>query len=275
MSSTTSPLPGDATLATRLSRGLGLLPQQSELVAALVARELKLRYRGTALGIVWSLANPLAFCLVLYLAVRHVMRVEIEDYPLFLLSALFPWQWLSSSVNSASTLFTSNVSVIKKLPLPRLSLCLSSVLAETIHFGVTIPVFGALLWIAHGTPPPLVWLAGVPLLVLIQTVTTVSLVLAIATANVFLRDLEQLVRVLLLLVFYVTPILYPLSMVPADLHWLVALNPVGPLVVAWRALLLDGTLSPWIAIAAVHAVWLSAVAFLVHHRAGWRVPEAV
>ena len=121
-----------------------------DLVSVFLSKEIKLRYRGTLLGVVWSLANPLAFALVLYIAFRQVLRIEIENYPLFILSALFPWQWISNSIGAGPMLFISNASLIKRLPFPRVALAAAVVLNDMIHFMITIPLFIALQDISNG-----------------------------------------------------------------------------------------------------------------------------
>ena len=246
-----------------------------DVISVLLGKEIKLRYRGTMLGILWSLANPIAFTLVLYIAFKRVLQVDIPNYPLFILAALFPWQWLSNSVNAASLLFISNAQLIKKLRFPRLALCLAVVLSEMIHFLITIPVFGALLLLSDIKSPGLSWLVGIPVLLTLQGSLTLAAVTVIATVNAFLRDLEQLVRVFLLLLFYVTPVLYPVSMVPENLKWLLLVNPFSSLIISWRALLMDSSLSPYIAVALLHAIISLMVAVPVYRKMGWKLAEVV
>lgn len=246
-----------------------------DVLSVLVSKELKLRYRGTTFGILWSLANPLAFTLVLYIAFKRVFQVEIENYPLFILSALFPWQWLSNSMNAASMLFFYNAALIKKLRFPRSALCLAVVLGDMIHFLVTIPVFAVLALFAGGKALGPVWLVGIPTLLVAQAALSLAAVIVIATVNAFLRDLEQLVRVFLLLLFYVTPVLYPVAMVPDGLHWLLVINPFAPLIIAWRALLTDGLLTPYIAIAVGYGFIALALALPVYRKLEWRLAEVV
>lgn len=246
-----------------------------ELVWVLVVKELKLRYRGTTLGILWSLANPLAFAAVLYVAFKRVFQVDIEQYPLFILSALFPWQWLSNSLTAASTVFIYNASLIKKVKFPRFALCLAVVLGDLVHFLVTVPVFTVLVLATGNDIPVLTWLAGIPIMIVAQAGFTLAAVVTIATLNAYLRDLEQLVRVFLLLLFYVTPVLFSVTMMPAGLGWLVLANPVAPFVVAWRALLVDGAFSPYIGVAVLYAVLAVVVMVPIYQKLEWRLPELV
>lgn len=212
-----------------------------ELVQLLTLRELKLRYQGTALGFFWSLAKPLLFALVIYIALGRIIRIDIPNYHLFLLSALFPWSWFQSAVFLAAPSFANNANLIKKVYFPRFVLPLSTVTHTFAHFALSLPVLVLLLMLA-GKYPGVSWLLGLPLLVLIQLLLLMGTALVIATFDVFLRDLEHLVDVGLNLLFYVTPILYPLSMVPARFRPLAQLNPVAPLMEAWRALFLENRL---------------------------------
>lgn len=246
-----------------------------DLIRVLVLKELKVRYRGTVLGVLWSLANPLAFCLVLYVAFKQVFRIEIEAYPLFLLSALFPWQWFSSSANAAAMLFLYNAPLIKKLQFPRYALCLAVVSSDMVHFLATIPILLFLVWHFYGHWPSSAMLIGFPILLITQAILTFSLVLLVSTVNAVFRDLEQLVRVGLLLLLYVTPILFPIGMVPRNLDWMLVFNPVAPLMIAWRTLVLEGVLSPYIGLAILYAILLLVLAIPVYRKLGWRLAELV
>ncbi len=246
-----------------------------DLLAILVQKEIKLRYRGTVLGLVWSLANPLAFALVLHFAFKRVLKVDIDNYAVFILAALFPWQWFTNSLRVGARTFIENGPLLKKLPFPRITLGTAVVLGDLTHFLMTIPVFAALLFISDMEFKLATWVIGFPLLLLIQMVHTIALVTIIGCVNAFLRDLEQFVNVLLLLLFYVTPILYPVSMVPEKLHWALLLNPISPLLIAWRELLSENTLSPYIGWALLHMLIAVAIAIPVYRRLQWRLAEVI
>jgi lipopolysaccharide transport system permease protein len=253
----------------------GRLRHRMDLVRVLVSKELELRYRGTSLGVLWSLANPLAFAIVLHVAFREVYRVPIERYPVFILSALFPWQWLSTSVGAAPLVFFHNAPLLKKLRFSPSSLCAAVVAGDLVHFVATIPVLLLLVLVTGGQGLSKSWLGGVPLLIAIQAALTLGIVLLIASANVFFRDLDQLVRVGMSLLFYLTPVVYPESLMPGALRFTLYLNPFAPILVAWRTLVLEGTLSPWIGVAAVQATILLAAGVHVYRRRARLVPELV
>lgn len=212
-----------------------------DLLSVLAHKDIKLRYKSTALGYFWSLLNPLAFALVFYIAFKTVLKIQIENYLLFLLSGLFPWQWLSNCLNSAPLVFLANSSLIKKVAFPRALLVVSQILQEMMHFLLTLPILIVLVF-AYGKTPSLSWLPGIPLLLLTQAAVIYGLALTIATLNLFFRDLERIVNIGVSMVFYMTPILYSESMVPKEYAALVNLNPFAPIMVGWRNLLLEGAL---------------------------------
>jgi lipopolysaccharide transport system permease protein len=214
-----------------------------ELLLLLTARELKLRYQGTALGFLWTLAKPLLLGLVLYFALNRVLGIKVGDAPyhLFLLSALFPWGWFQASVQFSAASFSNNAPLLKKVYFPRFVLPLSTVTNQLFHFCLSIPIL-MLLLIASGRYPGPEWLLGIPLLIAIQLLLLAGAVLVVASFNVFLRDLEHLVEVFLNLWFYLTPILYSLERVPEKVQPVMLINPMTSLIEAWRDLFLDNKL---------------------------------
>ena len=213
-----------------------------ELLYLLTLRDLKLRYQDTALGFLWSLMKPLALGAVLYVALKLIVRIRVEeDYHLVLLSALFPWVWFQTSVFLATPSFASNGALLKKVPFPRVVLPLSTILNNGIHFLLTIPVLIILLAIA-GKYPSATWLVGVPLLAVVQLGMLMGVILLIASIDVFFRDLEHLVEVSLTLLFYISPILYPLELAPDRWRPVLLINPLTSLLEAWRELFLHNNL---------------------------------
>jgi ABC-type polysaccharide/polyol phosphate export permease len=235
-----------------------------ELLLLLTFRELKLRYQDTVLGFVWSLIKPLLLGAVLYVALGRIVRINIPDYQLFLLSALFPWTWFQTSVMLSTPAFAHNGNLIKKVRFPRFVLPFSVVANNMVHFLLSIPILLLFILAAGERPSPL-WLVGIPLLTLVQLGLLMGIVLLLASFDVFFRDLEHLTEVFLNLWFYMTPILYPVSRVPERLKPLYLINPLSPLIEAWRKLFTENTLPGpelWVSIAfAAAAVALGAAAF--------------
>jgi lipopolysaccharide transport system permease protein len=246
-----------------------------DLILVLTQKELKVRYKSSVLGYVWSIANPLAFAFTFYVAFKVVMRIQMEDYALFLISGLFPWQWLANSITFSTGVFLANASIIKKVSFPRSSVVLTTVLQDMIHFALAMPVIVLFLFL-YGRSPSVSWLWGIPLFLSAQFCLTYGLCLAVSSANLFFRDLERLVGILLNLIFYFTPILYPESLVPAEYRALANANPFAPLMTGWRKLFMYGELD--LALLVTSAAF-GGVALLggytIYRKLSWRFAEVL
>jgi lipopolysaccharide transport system permease protein len=227
-----------------------------ELLYLLTRRELKLRYQDTVFGFFWTVAKPLLFGLVVWFALHKTLKVETDvPYHLFLLSALLPWTLFQSSLLFATPQFARNGNLVKKVPFPAAVLPMAVIANNTVHFALSLPVLVVFLLLADRRPG-IEWLAGVPGLLALQLTLITGLALMLSAMDVFFRDLEHLVEVALNLLFYVTPIIYPLSEVPPPYDDLLRLNPLAPLVEAWRDLLVrnqlpDASLWPSLALTAL------------------------
>jgi ABC-type polysaccharide/polyol phosphate export permease len=230
-----------ATVPARRALAVSDWAHTWELLVELTRRELKLRYQGTVLGFVWTLLRPLLLSLVLYFALGRVLDVGVDDYHLFLLSALFPWVWLQSSVTLATGSFVGNAALLKKVRFPRMVLPFSLVAFNFVHFLLSVPILVGLL-LAAGYEPAWQWLIGLPFLAIVELALLLGLVLIVASLTVFMRDLEHLVEVVFTLLFYVTPVLYPISRVPEGWEWTMKVNPAAPLVEGWRGVFMENDL---------------------------------
>jgi len=213
-----------------------------DLIVLLTIKEIKVRYKNSFLGYLWSIAMPLCYAFVFYIAFKVVMKIRMENYSLFLICGLFPWQWFSNSICASSTVLLSNSSIIKKVNFPRSSVCIAMVLNDGIHFLLSIPVIMLFLFLYHKTPS-FMWIIGIPVLFTVQFMFTFGLSLIISSINIFFRDLERLVIVFITLLFYFTPIIYEETMIPKRYRHFINFNPAAPFMVAWRHLFLNGTIN--------------------------------
>ena len=213
-----------------------------DLVLVLTYKDLKVRYKNSILGYFWSIANPLAFAIVFFVAFKIIMKIDMENYALFLIMGLFPWQWISNSLGIAPSVFLSNASIIKKVNFPRNILPLTIVLQDMIHYILSIPVI-VLFMIFENKPCHFSWLYGIPLLLLVQLIFIYGITLILSSINLFFRDMERLVTIGLVFSFYFTPIIYPVVMIPANYQYLIKFNPFAPLIISWRNLFMHGQLN--------------------------------
>jgi len=144
-----------------MKRFISSLLWQRDLIRVLVQKEIKVRYKNSLFGWLWSVGHPLMFGAIYWLIFGQVMRVPVADYPLFLLCGLFPWQWITSCLSTAPALFFANSAIIKKTTFPRIVLPITQVLTEGVHFLFTLPVLALFLLVSRtGSEPALAWLWG-------------------------------------------------------------------------------------------------------------------
>ncbi len=245
-----------------------------ELLYLLVLKDLKVRYKSSVLGYLWALTNPFMFAFVYWIAFKFVMRVEMENYSLFLISGLFPWLWLSSGITHATRIYQTNSSLIKRIKLNRAVLPLSAVVQEMVHFFFALPVVVGFLWFAGGESLRWSWLWQIPLLTAVQLLFMYPAALVLAVANVFAHDVEYLVGVGFSVLFFATPMVYPLKMVPEEYRPYFEASPLHALIDNWRATLLAGTIQPGYLLYCIGCgLAFSAIAFLVYRKFMHRIGE--
>lgn len=196
------------------------------LVIALLVRQLKVRYRGSVLGFVWTFLNPLLLMAVYALVFRFYMQIAVPNYALFLLAGLLPWTWFASSLAEGTNAIVGGSSLVTKSLFPTEILPAVVVFANMVNFVLSIPLLVVVGWI-YGAPfHASAWLVLVPVM-LLECVFLFGLVLALSALNVHYRDVQHVVANLLLLWFFLTPIVYPASQVPHALHFVLWINPLS------------------------------------------------
>jgi len=234
------------------------------LLLTLTSRELKARYRGSVMGYLWSLVNPLLLLVVYTFVFSTIFRPRdetVSPYGLFLAVGIFPWLWLSSSWVEGTSSLNANAGLIRKATFPAELLPLVSVLANLVHFTFALPVIAAGSWWAVSQGYDVGgWTAALtPAVVLLQAPMVAGLALGFAALNVHFKDVKDILANLLTLLFFMTPILYTLRTLEGvpTIHWVVAHNPFTPFVRGYQEILFYGrppTPGLWLGMAAVSAV---------------------
>ena len=202
------------------------------IVQILIARELKVRYRGTVLGFLWSLLTPLVFMSVYVLVFSLFLRIEMEHYPAFLLCGLLPWMLFTTSVTEASRAIIDNGTLAKKGGFPVEILPLVVIGSNLIHFLLTVPLL-VIVFMVLGVK--LSWTALLlPGVLLIQLIFTFGIALLCSSLAVLFRDLLHIVPNALLIWFFLTPVLYPANMVPQNYRGFLLFNPMAHLIQAYH-----------------------------------------
>jgi ABC-type polysaccharide/polyol phosphate export permease len=249
------------------------LVRYRELFGSLLRRDVRAKYKGSVLGVAWSLAHPLALMgvyLVVFSVLLKIQTSELEHYWLFLLAGLPAWVFFATSLQSASRSLIENANLIRKVRFPRQLVPLSSVASQLVAFVVMLVVVMALSLVYVPEARATVWLA-IPLAALVVALVA-GVALAVASANALYRDVEHLVAALLLPWFFLTPVLYSLEGLPAvkERPWLVDLlhygNFMTPAIEALRDPLFFGQApslvdTVYLVVAAGLALGLGAVVF--------------
>jgi ABC-type polysaccharide/polyol phosphate export permease len=211
------------------------------LVSALVVRHLAGRYRGSVLGFIWSLLNPLCLMAV-YTLVFHVYSRfdDANHYTLFVFCGLLPWIWTQSTLVEGTSSIAGSGHLVTKSMFPPHILPLVSVFTGLSHFLLSLPIFFLFSYLLGGE---ISWsILLLPFVVTIHFFLLYGFVLASSALNVFYRDVQHLIGNILSLIFFLCPIVYPATQVPARYSWTLSVNPFAAIVQLYHAILLRGEL---------------------------------
>ena len=206
-----------------------------EMLFNLVKKDLRTRYKGSVLGFFWTFLNPLLQLIVYTFVFSVVMRAGIEKYYIYLFVALVPWIFFSTSLTSSSASIIGNKDLIKKIYFPRIIIPMAVVNGAFMNMLFTmIVVFVALIFSGIGISWYIILL---PIIMVLEYLLVLGLAFVISALNVYFRDLEHILGILTMAWMYATPILYDIDMVPQNLQPLFKLNPMTPIVLAFRNIL--------------------------------------
>ena len=239
-----------------------------DFMLVLLHKELTVRYKGSLLGFMWSILNPLAQAYIFFLVFGVYMRFNVPHYIVALLAAMFPWQWFSNCVNEGPFTFLANPTLVKKVAFPRQAIPLVMNLQNMVHFCLSLPIY-VLFMLSEGLYPGWIWLWGIPLLMVLTLASVYGLCL-------FFKDIGNLVTIIMQVAFFGTPIMYVLSVVPQEYYWCFKLNPVAPLFICWRYLLMDNVFYlEWLLPAAGYACLALVVGILTYRALNRRFAEVM
>lgn len=205
-----------------------------DLIWALIARDLKVRYRRSMIGFLWSMLQPLLTMLVLHLVFSKVFRFHgVENYPVYALAGILFWNFFQQSIVSSMNSLGYNAMIVKKLPVPLAVFPIANVLSGVVNLLLAlVPLILILVVTGHPLGPPIFFL---PVAILIVALFTLGAGLALSPLAVFFSDVVELVMVLLTLLFYLTPVIYPKSIVEEQSwYWLIRYNPARSILEVFR-----------------------------------------
>ncbi len=208
------------------------------VVSSLVMRDFRVRYRNMSLGILWSLANPLIMMLVLTFVFKNVFpNSSVKNYPAFALIGLISYNFFSLAWSSSTTSLSYNAGLVKRVRMMREIIPIASVLAQSIHFLIQI-LLVLIFVVALGMYPNREWLWIVPILA-VELVFVSGLALLCSAFDVYLRDTRYLVDSAVTVMFWLTPVFYPVELIPVRFRTAYELNPIAAVIVCLRRVLLD------------------------------------
>lgn len=254
------------------------------MVWQLVRRDLKVRYKNSALGFFWSFLNPLMQIVVLTIVFKYIMGSKIPSFSMELFTCFLPWMFFSQSLNDGAVCVAKDVLLVRKYPFPRIVLPIASLCSNFVHlvlgFAVLFTIF--LLLPVHFN---VYFLWVIPLLA-IQSVLTLGLVLLLSTLHMYYEDIRFLLASFVQLLFFLCPVVYTIEMVMAserlDPIWkelYVVANPLTPLFIGYRTALLHGGQWPianfpmYLGISALWAAVVLLIGAAVWRKYEWQFPE--
>ena len=202
----------------------------------MILRHHKVRYKGSFLGALWTILHPLAFLAIFLTIFSIVIRLKIENYPIYLLSGLLPWIFFQTSVSGGIRVLLDSPNLVKKVYFPKRIIPLSFVFSNltNLFIGFVILLFACLLL---KIPITLKWIGLFPLTALLF-IFIIGLVYSLSSLNIFYRDIEHIVEIILTLLFYLSPIFYSTTMVPKILRKIYLLNPIASFLEVYRYIIL-------------------------------------
>ena len=182
-----------------------------EFLKSNVKKDIRGKYKGSFLGILWSFINPLLSVLVYAIVFPYIMRMKVENYLIYLITGIIPWTFFTSSINTGIISILSNADIIKKVYFPRVLLPISSVTSALVNFSIScIIILIFCIFSGVGVSIYLLWL---PVVAIIQYVMLLGFTFILSAIEMYMRDIEHIINFVLAMAFYVTPILYKPEMI--------------------------------------------------------------
>lgn len=207
-----------------------------DMIYSLVRRELRGRYKGSILGFLWTYINPLCQVIVYSAVFSVIFKINIDKFYLYLIIGMMPWTFFQSSIQGGSTCIRGHADMIKKIYFPREVVPISFVTSTFVNMLLSfIIVFLALITAQWGLNP--IAVLFLPLIMIIEYFLTLGLTMIFAAINVYFRDMEQIIGVIMMAWIYITPIMYDVSYIPEQLRTIFFLNPMTPIIIVYHDIL--------------------------------------
>lgn len=206
-----------------------------ELLKTNIKKEIRGKYKGSWLGVLWTFLNPLLMLAVYAFVFPYILRVDVENYTIFMIVALIPWNFFTTAIQIGTGSIVADGNILKKVYFPREIIPISVTTSQLINFLITCLIM--VVFIIFSGVGFSVHVLLFPVLVIIQYMLTLGLTFILSALTVFVRDISHFVSIVLMLAFYATPIVYQGNMLPDKFQIILKLNPMAQLVEGYRSIL--------------------------------------
>jgi ABC-type polysaccharide/polyol phosphate export permease len=233
---------------TRIRQGFGDLRTHNRLIGHLVSADLKRTHADTLFGELWWIIDPFLQMVIYTLLVTVIFNKKIPDAPLFLFCAILPWKWFQTTLNDAVTSVTSRSNLIRQIQFPKLVLPTAAVLAGTLSFTFGLVSLAALYVVyPHRLSH---WLLTLPIIAFVEFMFMLSLAVFVSAANAFYRDVQNVLRHVLRLWFYLSPAIYSIDQLEhSSIKYILYLNPMTPILESYRNISYSHLPPDWLGLA--------------------------
>ncbi len=216
------------------------LYQYRQLIKSTVKKEIRGKYKGSFLGVLWSFVNPLLQVLVYAIVFPLILRSTQDNYVTFLIIGILPWTWFTTSISGGTSCILNNAGIIKKVYFPREILPLSIVCSGMVNFLIScIIILIFVIASGIGLSYTLIFL---PIVVVIQFIFSLGILLITSSIDIYIRDAEYIINFFINMLFYATPILYDASILPEKFRWIIKLNPMAMIIDGYRSIFYSKTI---------------------------------
>lgn len=208
------------------------LYQYREFLKTNVKKDIRGKYKGSFLGVLWSFINPLLMTLVYAIVFPFILKNSQDHYTTFIVIAILPWNWFTTVISQGTFCIVGNADIIKKVYFPREILPLSTATSGLVNYLISVPIILLFLLVSGiGFSWNILWL---PLIAITQYILTIGIILITSAINVYIRDAEYIINFFVTMLFYATPVLYATSLFPEKYRWILYLNPLTTIINSYR-----------------------------------------
>ena len=249
------------------------LYEYRELLKTSIKKDIRGKYKSSILGVIWSFLNPLLQLAVYAIVFPLIMKSNIPNYTVFVCCGLIPWTFFSTAISRTSFVMVENANIIKKVYFPREILPISIVTSEMVNFIISTIIILAFV-IAYGIGFSC-YIVFYPVILIIQYILLIGISLLVSSITVYIRDLQHFIGILLQLLFYATPIVYGLDIIPQSFRWILKINPMSYIIDGYRSIFYYQRMPDFVGLGIVLAisVILCIIGYLIFNKLQKRFAE--